>query len=1165
MNSAQAAEERAKVAPQAMVLLKANCFGCHNEEKKKGDLILTSRSAALKGNGEGPVLLPGKADQSKLIKALAADADPHMPPKKQLTEKQIAVLRSWIDAGAAWDDKALAAFGQSTPLEKIGALPFGYEPVLAVALSPDGQHLAVARGSTVSIYETAATNEVPKVELKEHRDVVQSLAWSPDGKRLASGSYREVIVWDAAGKREQRLTKGLLDRVTALKFSPDGALLAAADGIPTKAGVVRLFETSSWKLNSSWDAHSDSILSLDISHDGNLLATGSADKLAKIWSLSNQLEVAKLEGIGGHVLGLQFSPDDLTLATASADKVLNLWDVKTKHQTTTLAKHPAPLTALAWATNGKSLVTVSEDAQPRIYTDFKSHTGKEQSEGAQTRALPSAGEVLHSVAISNDGKTIYAGAQDGLVYVWNDGKLKGTLTPNVSSAGFSLSDSSSTVGARTNRLKPALQTGPRQTLSFLNDVLPVIGKAGCNAGSCHAKAEGQNGFKLSVFAYDPKSDYRQIVKADRGRRVFPAFPEESLILKKPTLALEHEGGQRFERGSAAYKTIVEWIKQGMPYSISNEATLVELKVTPVERSYRKLARQSLRVEARYSNGSKRDVTDLADFSSTDKEIAKVDDTGKVTVGQISGEGVIVARYMGLVAISRITVPADKALPDSLYRALPVNNDIDRLVYGRLKKLGLAPSDTCTDSEFLRRASLDSIGRLPSVEQTRAFLSDTNSDRREKLIDSLLDDPNYAHHWAIKWGDLIRPNPSRVGVKPVFLLDLWLREAFAENKPYDQFVRELLTAEGSTHKYGPVAVFRDKREPVDASSFVSQIFFGVRMECAKCHHHPNEKWSQADYYQLAACFGAMKHKGQGISAPISGEPEYWWFAPGGEVKHPVTGEVMKPKPPDAPPLDLPTEKDPRVALVDWMCRPDNPFFARAIVNRIWANFMGRGIVDPVDDFRASNPPTNEPLLDWLARDFVMHKYDLKHLMRTIMRSRVYQLSSLPNKYNVADTKNFSRSYRRRLSAEVLLDAVYDVTGATDSFDGLPPGSRAIETWNHKLNSEFMDAFGRPNSSAECPCERDSKPSVVQVLHLMNSNKLQSKIGTTEGHAKKLAESKLSEREIIEELYLCAFCRQPTDSEVHIAGKAFTENGATRKTAIEDLLWALINSPEFVFNH
>ncbi|HSH94431.1 MAG TPA: DUF1549 domain-containing protein, partial [Roseimicrobium sp.] len=434
-------------------------------------------------------------------------------------------------------------------------------------------------------------------------------------------------------------------------------------------------------------------------------------------------------------------------------------------------------------------------------------------------------------------------------------------------------------------------------LGFTSDVLPVLSRSGCNAGGCHAKPEGQNHFKLSVFAYDPKGDYHAIVRDDRGRRVFPAAPGESLLLQKATLAVEHEGGQRFEPGSEPFKTLVEWIRQGMPYSLTNEVELVDIRVFPAERRYQKGAKQPLLVQARYSDDSVRDITALADFSSNDKDVATVDEFGHVQVGTANGEGVIVVRFMGQVAVSRITVPADRMLPDSLYAALPVNNEIDRVVYNRLKGLGIAPSETCTDSEFIRRSSLDAIGTLPAPEQVKAFLADTDPAKRNKWIDQLLENPAYAHHWAVKWGDLIRPNPSRVGVKPVYLLDLWLRDSFRQNKPYDQMVKELLTAEGSTHRHGPAAIFRDKRDPADASAFVSQIFMGVRMDCAKCHHHPNEKWSQDDYFQLAAFFTQTKHKGQGISAPISGEPEFIWYAPGGTVKNPVSGQVMKPKPPD----------------------------------------------------------------------------------------------------------------------------------------------------------------------------------------------------------------------------------------------------------------------------
>lgn len=712
-------------------------------------------------------------------------------------------------------------------------------------------------------------------------------------------------------------------------------------------------------------------------------------------------------------------------------------------------------------------------------------------------------------------------------------------------------------------LAPAAES--TRPVSFVHDVMPQLMKAGCAAGNCHAKPEGQNNFKLSVFGYDPKLDYFEIIRDDRGRRVLFSAPEESLLLKKATGAVPHEGGARMSTKDTAYQTVLQWIKEGAPFAIEGEPALQSVTVQPREQSYKKSATQKLTVTAKYSDGTTRDVTHLTEYLSQDKEMAAVDEHGHVQVGTLSGEGVIIVRYMGLVDVAHITVPADKTYPADRYAALPVNNEIDRLVHEKHQKLGLLPSATCTDEEFLRRASLDLIGKLPTAEMARRFIADTRPDKRDLIIDELLNDPNYADHWAVKWGDLIRPNPSRVGVKPVYLLDTWLRDSFRQNKPYHQMIRELLTAEGSTHEYGPVAVFRDKRDPVDTSGFVSQIFLGVRLDCAKCHHHPSEKWTQEDYYQLAAFFGQMKRKGQAISAPISGEPEYWWYGGKGEVTHPVTDAVMVPKPPDGPEMPYVEGQDPRIALTDWMSASSNPFFAKAIVNRIWSDFLGRGIVDPVDDFRVSNPPTNPALLDWLADDFTAHGYDLKHLMRTIVRSRTYQLSTQPNETNVTDTKNYSRGIKRRLAAEVLLDAVSDVTGQRDTFSGLPPNSRAVQTWNHKLESDFLDAFGRPNASQECPCERERKPSVVQALHLMNSNSLQTKLASKEGRIAQLVKSDLPEPKLVNEVYLATYNRLPGAAELQTALKFYSTPGATRQTATEDLAWALINSAEFVFNH
>ncbi len=708
-------------------------------------------------------------------------------------------------------------------------------------------------------------------------------------------------------------------------------------------------------------------------------------------------------------------------------------------------------------------------------------------------------------------------------------------------------------------------SGSERPVSFIHEVMPHLQKAGCAAGNCHAKPEGQNNFKLSVFGYDPANDYHEIMRDDRGRRVFLAAPEESLLLKKATGSVPHEGGARISKGSLPYQLIITWLQQGAPAKLADEATLLSVSVTPRESIYKKGQKQPLKVVATYSDGKTQDVTSLTEFLSQDKEIAQVDEHGLVEVGSTSGEGVVLVRFMGHVDVARITVPADKLLPNDKYAQLPANNDVDRLVHARHQKLGLLPSETCTDEEFLRRASLDAIGLLPTPERAKAFLTDTRPDKRDLYIRELLEHPNYADHWAVKWGDLIRPNPSRVGVKPVYLLDQWLREAFRQNMPYDEMVKQLLTAEGSTHEHGPVAIFRDKREAIDASAFVSQIFLGVRLDCAKCHHHPSEKWTQEDYYQLAAFFGQMGRKGQAISAPISGEPEYWWYSGKGQVQHPITEAVMVPKPPDGPEMPYVAGQDPRARLTDWMASSDNPFFAKAIVNRLWSEFLGRGIVDPVDDFRVSNPPTNPALLDWLAQDFIAHGYDLKHLIRTILSSRTYQLSAQPNEHNLTDTKNFSRSIKRRLSAEVLLDALGDLTGVRETFSGLPPGSRAVQTWNHKLDSTFLDAFGRPNASMECPCERERKSSVIQALHLMNSNDLQAKLNAKEGKISMLVKSNLTEPQLVQEIYLAAYNRLPKAEELQTALKFYTSPGTSRQTATEDLAWALINSAEFVFNH
>ncbi len=715
-----------------------------------------------------------------------------------------------------------------------------------------------------------------------------------------------------------------------------------------------------------------------------------------------------------------------------------------------------------------------------------------------------------------------------------------------------------------------ISTSPDESreLSFTYDVLPILGKYGCNGGGCHSKPKGQAGFQLSVFSFDPKSDYREITQDSSGRRVFPAYPEASLLLLKPTQTVAHEGGKRFEKDSEPYRILRDWIAQGMPYKKEGEPELESIQVDPPTWTTQKETEFEMQVTAQYSDGSQRDVTRWAEFVTSDKEFVYFEEeqAGVAHVGRKSGEGVALARFMGEVGVTQILVPTQTAEAGEVFEVdFPANNFIDPLAKAQFERLRIEPSNLSSDGEFLRRAFLVTIGTIPTPEEARAFIEDPDPEKRSRWIRKILERPEYAEFWAVKWGDWIRPNPFRVGGKSVYILDQWLRQQFRQNRPYDEMVQEIMTAQGSTHRNGPVVMYRDRREPEELTTLISQIFLGVRLECAKCHHHPNEKWSQEDFYDFAAYFADLKRKGTGISPPISGSAEMFYHQPGGKVQHPVTEEIMQPRPlGSSQRIQIPKNEDPRKALAEWMTSPDNPFFARAIVNRVWAELFGQGFVNPVDDFRVSNPVINEPLLDAVAKDFIEHDYDLKYLIGTIMNSRLFQLSSNPNTSNVSDTQNFSRYYRKRISAEALLDAVNDVTGSRDRYLGLSRTARAIQTWNHKIPSDFMDAFGRPNSSADCPCDRVEKPSLTQALHLMHSEELQRKISNFDGRVSKLLQT-FDPPRLVDELYLSVYSRFPDPEEKEIVLGLFNDPDILEKEAAEDLLWALLNSAEFVFNH
>ncbi len=755
-----------------------------------------------------------------------------------------------------------------------------------------------------------------------------------------------------------------------------------------------------------------------------------------------------------------------------------------------------------------------------------------------TRTAKYRSETPGTVTVSSTGLLSSVADGMGKVSITADG-LQATVSIHVTGAGRSI------------------------PVDFERDVIPIFTRAGCNAGACHGKARGQNGFQLSLLGFDGQFDFDALAKEARGRRVFPPSPRRSLLLTKPTGEMPHGGGKRLEFNGTEYNVLLRWIVDGMPRQQPDTPKLVRVSVEPNERIMQTDTQQQLLVTAHYSDGTMRDVTRLAAYQSNESVFVSVADDGLVAAGSITGEATIMARYMGNIGVCNVAVPLKGSVEATVYAKLPRYNFIDELVWTKLQRLGITPSQPAPDHNFLRRVYIDIIGRTPTLEETRAFLKDSSSAKRTVLIDSLLEQPEFADHWANKWADLLRPNAYRVGIKTVLNYDAWIRDSFRRNVPYDQFVRELISAKGSTFHNGAVTLFRDRRSPDELTTIVSQLFLGIRLECAKCHHHPFEVWGQDDFYSFAAYFARIGRKGRGLSPPISGSEEIVFTSTAGSVKHPLTGETMQPRPLFGTAPVAGPDSDPREALAAWVTSDENPFFVQVMANRVWADLMGRGLVEPVDDLRATNPPSNEPLLKALGEDFRKQKYDIKKLIRRITTSYVYSLSSLPTERNVADTRNYSRHYRQRLRAEVMLDSVSQITEIPETFAAMPPGSQAKEIWTHRIGSLFLDAFGRPDPNQDPPCERTGDTTVVQTLHLMNSQNLFGKATSDVGRAAKLANSGRTPAEIIEELYLLVYTRLPDSEELQVGSNLFGKSGITRRQATEDLLWALLNTPEFVF--
>lgn len=694
-------------------------------------------------------------------------------------------------------------------------------------------------------------------------------------------------------------------------------------------------------------------------------------------------------------------------------------------------------------------------------------------------------------------------------------------------------------------------------VSFEGQVMPILAKAGCNSGGCHGKAEGKNGFKLSVFGFDPVADHQALALEARGRRIFAASPENSLVLRKATAQIAHGGARRMTANSLHYQRLRRWIAEGSP-GPSNRAShepIASLEVEPKQQILGFNGTQQLRVTAIDHDGKRFCVTVDAQYESNAASIATVDERGWVKASDIPGEAAILVRYLGHVTICRVTIPR----PGVKFARPAENNFIDRLAWNKLEQLGIAPSELTDDSTFMRRVFLDTIGTLPTAKEARDFLADTRTDKRAKLIDQLLERAEYADYWAMRWSDLLRVDRDTITPAGAVAFTRWLRKQFAENRPYDEIARGILTARGSTGDEGPTAIYKALTTPEEMSRSFSQLFLGVRIQCAQCHHHPSEKWAQEDYYALAGFFTGVGRK------PTTGGNEAIFATAGSELKHPRTAKPVPARALGAPVADFSGITDRRTVLASWLIAPENPFFARSIANRLWSHYFGRGLVEPLDDLRATNPATNEPLLDELAKHLRDAKFDMKVFTRTVLNSRLYQLSGKPLPSNVSDEQNFSHALPKAIPAEVLLDAISQATGVAEKFNGWPEGYRAIQIWDNRMPSYFFRIFGRPVRASVCECERSSEPSITQALHLMNSEEIGSKIRHKQGAARKLAKSDKKPTEVIDELYLSTLSRFPNEDERALMLKVFDEAGMDRVGAVEDVLWALLNTRGFVYNH
>ncbi len=712
--------------------------------------------------------------------------------------------------------------------------------------------------------------------------------------------------------------------------------------------------------------------------------------------------------------------------------------------------------------------------------------------------------------------------------------------------------------------------------SFTNDVIPLLTKVGCNSGACHGALAGKGGLKLSLRGYNPDADHFVLTRQALGRRIDRQEPSKSLMLLKPTTAVPHGGGLRVDVDSDDYRLLADWIAAGAPAPHADEPRIERLEVFPPAAVLKPRDRLQVIVRARYSDGHTQDVTHGAKFNSTEELVATVDPEGRVRVAG-TGETAVTVWYANRVAFTRVASPLPNTLDPKVFADAPRANFVDDLVLKKLQALRIPPSPSCTDAEFIRRAFLDATGTLPTPDEVRRFLADSGKDKRTRLIDDLLKRPGFVDYWSYKWSDLLLVSTRKLPQPAVWAFHQYIRQAVADNKPWDRFARDILTASGSDLDNGAAGYFVIHKDISDLTETTSLTFMGMSITCCRCHNHPLEKWTQDQYWGLANLFSrvALKNGERGGEVTVQTRPY-------GNVPHLRRGVPMAPAPLDAKAMPLDSTADRRAYFADWLTAADNPYFAKALVNRVWRNFLGRGLVEAEDDLRQTNPPTNQELLDALVKDFIAHKYDVKSLIRTVMTSATYQRSSQPLPGNEKDDRFYSHYLIRRLPAEVILDAYSQVTGVPTPFKDValgttggtagttayPPGTRALQLPDTLVVSRFLDSFGRPERGVTCSCERQQDSSVGQALHLNNGQTLNEKLRAQDSRVEQWLNEKVSDEQAVKRLYRMALCREPTAPELKkftgLLAEGERDLGTTRREVLEDLFWAVLTGREFLFN-